>query len=881
MKVSLPSTQSPEAIEKLLLTDITSGLGDSEAYRRLKEYGDNEIDQEKATPFIIFFFLQFKSALMLIMLIAAFISGVTGHFLDTGVIGIIVLINALIGAMHEYRAQNVIRSLHKAVPHKAKVLRNGVLQKIDASQLVIGDIVWVESGDVVPADGRLFDVSQLSVVESSLTGESLAVEKHIKTLPVEKALGDQKNMVFMNTYVAAGEGQFIVTATGIHSQMGSISKQIGLMKMEIPLFQRRVGELTKVMVYSTIITTVITFITAYFFRGMELGETSYFALASLVSGLPESLPMILTIVLSIAALRMAKKNAVMRNLPAIESLSSVNTIITDKTGTLTENVMFVEKVILANLDELTVLGSQWNPTGDIIKNGQTISLEEKRELDFLGKLLALSNNATLERKSGKFSIVGDPTEAARLILAEKIGWQREKTLHSFNIIEEFPYNQETKIRGVHVKEKESGKEYDVIVGGAEQVLLQSKLTKEQSKQYTESIEKFAKQAMRLQAIAYRKKESNSAYTFLAILCMSDPIRKDVAMAIKTAKSAGIRVIMATGDHKETARAIAIKVGLLRSSAPENAVLTETDLIPLTKEEFSRVIQRVSVFARLTPNMKHRIADELQSQGNIIAMTGDGINDATALKKADIGIAMGSIGTDVAREAADMILVDDNFATIVSAIIEGRTVFHNLRNTSLFLITTNFSSSFLILLSLFSGLPLPLLPLQILWVNLVTDGVADIALATEKPQNDILELAPISPLEGIFTIKNFLFIILSASIMAALSFGVFILLLPQGEAVARTGVFLVLGLTQLWNMFNMRSLHLSVFTLGIATNRAVLFAFFFSLIIAYAVVSIQGIASIFSFSVVSPLEFMMYLTVSSLVLITGEGLKAALNMRKKI
>ncbi|WKZ30078.1 MAG: cation-transporting P-type ATPase [Candidatus Dojkabacteria bacterium] len=875
MKIELPSTKTIEDVELLLKTDRNVGLGESEAYHRLATYGQNQIEQEAATPFIVFFLLQFKSVLMLIMIAAAIISGATGHFLDMSVIGVIVIINAIIGATHEYRAQNVIRSLHKAVPHKAKVLRNGLLQKIDASQLVPGDIVRIESGDIVPADGRLFDASELTVVESSLTGESLAVEKHTKTLKQEKSLGDQKNMLFMNTYIATGEGQFMVTATGMQTQMGNISKQIGLMKMEVPLFQKRVNELTKVMVISTLITTFLTFVIVFFVQDMPFGEAAYFMLATLVSGLPESLPMILTIVLSLAALRMARNKAVMKNLPAIESLSSVNTIITDKTGTLTENVMFVEKVILPDLQELNISGSKWEPKGEITKKGKNLSSEEKRELDFLGKLLAITNNATLEQKANVYSIVGDPTEAARLVLAEKLDWSRTKTMQYLKVLQEFPYDQETKIRGVFVAEKESKKEWDVIVGGAEQVLKRCKLTEEQLQKYNNSIEEYAKQAMRLQAIAYKPKgngERTEDYILLGILCISDPIRADVANAIKAAKKAGIRVIMATGDHKETARAIAIRIGMLRENAREMAVLTESDLAPLTDAEFSRVVQNVSVFARVTPSTKHRIAEELQKQGNVIAMTGDGINDATALKKADIGIAMGTIGTDVAREAADVILVDDNFATIVSAITEGRTVFHNLRNTSLFLITTNLSEDFMILLAIFSGMPLPLLPLQILWLNLVTDGVSDVALATEKVHDDVLDEPPIPASEGIFTVKNFLFIISVAAIMAVISFWVFTSLLPYGIEIARTEVFLVLGLMQLWNMFNMRSLHHSIFQLGIFSNKAVIFAFIFSLLIAYLVVTIPPLAAIFSFAPITPVQFIINFCLAGLILVAGEVFK---------
>lgn len=881
------------------LASSADGLTSQQAIEKLASVGHNIIEREKGTPLWKMFANQFKSLLVWVLITAGIISLLTGHLVDVYVIGVVILVNMSIGIFHEYKADKVINGLQSSVKQICTVIRDGQFKSLNAEELVPGDVVELRAGDKVPADLRLLEAYSLSAIESSLTGESKAVDKTTAKLADKTPLGERKNMLYLGTLVLNGEAKGLVIATGKNTQLGLIATQIKEIKEEKSLFHERTNKLTKQMVAIAVSTTIITFAIGWW-RGFALSELFMFTLAALVSGIPEGLPAVLTIVLSIASYRMGKRKAVLRNLPSIETLSTVTAIVTDKTGTLTQNTMNVKKLILANLDILEISGEGWQPKGNFYCQDKKVDPQNNQQLMTLLRRLTISSKARLENDNGQYQINGDPTEGSRTVLASKAGIDQLAELKNYQIIDELPYDQVSKYRSLLVKELNSQKKLIIIVGASETVLAccnkldvqtsNNVLTPEKKQFFTDQISALADQAMRMQALAFKEVNNIRSlsqakftnFTLSAILGIQDPVRKDVKQAITKAKKAGIRVIMATGDYKNTALAIAKEVGLVDKHHNNKypLAMSEEELVKLNDTEFIDCVKHVSVFARLTPLMKLRIGQALQKSGEIIAMTGDGVNDAPVLKKANIGIAMGKIGTDAAREASDLILTDDNFTSIVNAVEEGRTVFINIRQTSLYLITTNIAESLVIISSLIFGMQLPLLPIQLLWLNLVTDGASDIALATELPHQCTLQEKPRQASEGIITKKNFKFIIFNVLVMTALSlftFGFFYY--DDNLAKARTAVFAILAFAQIFNTFNMRSINESIFKIGPTTNKYVLVNFFVSSILIVLAIETSFIANIFRFVSLSVVELGAIFVLASLVLVMGEVYKLVQGKRQ--
>lgn len=865
-----------QEIDKVLSIFKTSkkGLSKEESQKRLSQYGKNEIPEKKKKHPIFLFFKQFKSVLIYILFFAAILSYFLDHQIDTYIIAIVILINSIAGFIQEYRAEKAIQALKNNIVSTAQILRDGKQYEINTSNLVPGDIVVLEEGDRIPADGRLIECKNLKTIESALTGESLPVEKNTKVLPAKISQGDKLNMLWMGTFCASGNALFVVTSTGANTALGNIAQGIEKIKKGKSHFEQKTDVLARQMGIIAVIGSTFIFLIGFFKYKIEIGEIIIFSTASLVSAIPEGLPAILVIVLAVGAGRMAKRKAIIKSLPATETLSITDVIATDKTGTLTQNTMTIKEIILSK-QKFQVTGNGWEPKGDFLMENKVINPKKFPDLLKIiqasvvcskAKLINLNNN------KNNYEIKGDPTEGALTVLGYKAGFSKDDDY--LKIIDETPFDQELKYKKVMASLH--GKKETFFSGAPENIL---KLTGGNHQHVLDQINELSKKAMRVIGLACQK-ENSKKIVFIGLVAMSDPPREGVKDAILKAQNAGIRVIMKTGDFKGTAIAIAKEVGIIDENKKNNnypEALTGEELFSLPQEKFEEMIENVSVFARLTPKMKLDILETLQKKGHCVAMTGDGVNDALALKKADIGIAMGLRGTDVARESSDIVLADDNFASLVNAIEEGRVVYKNTRQTSLFLVSTNFGEHFIIIISMLFGLPLPLTASQILWLNLVTDSVANIPLAVEPSHGDVLNNPPHKKNENILSRKLIFLMMTIVLTMAITTFMVYIHFLPFGINKARTGAFTIMAMCQVFNMFNMRSIDRSVFKIGFFTNKLVIYAFLASLVLQTIVIYNPFLQRVFRFEHLSIAEFINIIILSSSVLWVGEIYKSIKNL----
>ena len=892
-----------KSIEKTLeeLSSYPEGLTLEKVKNRLQKFGYNEIPEKKALHPAFIFLKQFHSWLIYILIGAALFSFFTGHMFDVYIILVVLLLNALMGFIQESKAEKAIRALKKMVVDFTNVIREGELLRVPAKELVPGDIILLEQGDRIPADARLSELKNFRTMEAALTGESLPINKDLKELPEKTSLADQKNMVWLGTFVTVGQAKAIVVATGPKTALGQIAES--LEKIETPKthFKIKTDLLAKQMAVIAVIGAALAFLVGFIFEHIEFGEMFRFAVASLVAGIPEGLPAVLVIVLAIGAHRMSKRNAIVRNLQATETLGVTDIIATDKTGTITQNTMNVEKIILLNQEEITVSGDGWKPKGEFIQKEKVFFPLENPQLRKLLHIACICNNARLVKENGKkenYKIIGDPTEGALVVLAEKAGLKKEVLLEKEKIIDDLPFNPELKYgASLAILTKDTTEKEIYVVGAPEAILeisssglgeKEKKLKPEEKEEILKRIEGLAKKGLRVLGLAHKTvpfetekltQDLIKNFTFVGVVGMKDPPRPEVKGAMVKVKTAGIRIVMKTGDHKETALAIAKEIGLIEENKKEDKyplALTEKELEKLTEKEFNEAVKHVSIFARVTPQMKLKILESLQKQGYIVAMTGDGVNDAPALKKADIGIAMGQIGTDVARESSSMILADDNFASIINAIEEGRTVFNNVKQTSLFLITTNFAEDVTLLISLILGYylwgqtVLIILPVTIIFMNLVTDVFADVALACEPRHEDVLKKPPRKKEENILSKDIFPFLFLMVIIMTVLTIFIFkTFLLQDSLEKARAGAFAVMAITQLFNVLNMRSLSQSIFKIGFFSNKFIVWGLAVSVILIIIALFVGGVAEKFGFETLSLSEFLIITLLSSLVLWSGE------------
>lgn len=877
------------------------GLSASEVLERRRVHGPNAFEAARRIPWYILFFRQFRSLLILILLIAAAIAWSAGKMVDVYVILAVVIINALIGFFQELKAENAVEALKRMIVQKARVRRDGAAVSIPAVDLVPGDILLIEEGDSIPADARIVGSRNLRIVEASLTGESVPVAKENDILEEAVPLADRRNMLWKGTYAVAGAATAVVCATGQRTALGQIAETLAGIADEKTNFQKKTDALARQMGVIAILSALALFVTGYFLRGMEINEIMLVSIAALVSSIPEGLPAVLSIVLAIGSHRMAGRNAIIREFTSVETLGAVTTIITDKTGTLTQNMLTVKKIGLGGGEEFEVSGDGWFPAGNFYRDGEPVETEEDPCLRKLLHIAGLSNNAAIrhDQEKDSYELVGDPTEGALLVLARKGGMSPDRQSDGQKQ-DDLPFSSKTKYRATLWTEKDRPAEI-LVIGAPEKILALSDriltrrgeepLEGERREQLEARINEWSGKAMRVIGLAYRAAKDDATeiaeeevrdLVFAGFTGMIDPPRPDVREAVEKCHAAGIRVIMATGDHMHTALAIARATGIVRGEdRGQMLAMTESQLLQLDEKEFEEAITRVNVFARLTPSMKLRIAETLQARDELVAMTGDGVNDAPALKRADVGVAMGIMGTDVAREASKVVLADDNFSTIVSAVEEGRIVFTNARQTSYFLLTTNFSEITILLTLVAMGYPIALTATQILWLNLVTDGVGDKALATERGHGDVLQEKPLTKKDQILNKGVFPFLIMQTVIMTTLALLVYFHYLDEGLNKARTAVFTTMAFSQLFNLLNLRSLRKSVFEIGLFSNQWINLALLISFTIQIIIIEIPFFVELFHFKPLSALEFAAMIGMASSILWAGELYKAIRRrMRRK-
>ncbi|MFD2033545.1 cation-translocating P-type ATPase [Belliella marina] len=850
-----------------------NGLSTDQTIKRQVQFGKNSLPDTERKSIFKLIIKQFHNLMVYILLIAAAISFITQHYVDAYVILGIILLNTIIGFVQEYKAEGALTALKSLLVSQCKVIRNNQFVMIKAEDLVPGDLLVLEEGDIIPADARVIYQKNGRTSEASLTGESVPVQKSEAPHTEPCGFSDQKNMVWKSTYVASGSIRAIVTATGLQTQIGQIATSLKNIAPKKTNFQNKTDKLAVQMAYIAISSAIILFIVGYLVLDTSKSELLLISIAALVSAIPEGLPAVLSIVLAVGSYRMSKQNAIIREISATESLGSVSTIITDKTGTLTQNTMTIKKIWGIGKADVEVTGEGWENKGEFI--GKSFNIEH---FDDFFEIAAHCHQASLEeRKKHQTKIIGDPTEVAFLVLANKAN--KQKTL---SIIEDIAFNSELKYRSTKVSKRNT--EFKFFIGAPETILERCEFYKDENgdtqtftaplrSEVISKIQSWSENSFRVLALARKEginMEKDELLEFVGLAGMMDPPRPEVIPAVKSCHNAGIRVIMATGDHAATALSIAQKVGIARQG--RNLVYTDSQLQEMSEEEFTAAVKNADVFSRLTPLMKLRIAKALQEEGELVAMTGDGVNDAPALKQADIGIAMGIMGTDVAKDASMMVLVDDKFSTIVHAIEQGRIVFNNARRTSFFLITTNFAEILTLITAISFGLPLPLTATQILWINIVTDGLCDKALATEKGTGKELSTPPINPKENIINKNIIPLLIINSLIMTGLALLSFKYYLPEGIEKARTMVFIIIAFSQLFNVFNMRNLDESIFKIGLFSNKWVNYALFLSVLIQILILETPFFASLFNFESIEIFEYLFWIASSSLILWAGEAYK---------
>ncbi len=789
------------------------GLSDEEGARRLAEYGSNELQKTvRISPWSILL-QQFKNILIIILLIATALSAFLGHGLEAIVITIIVLFAVLLGFFQEYRAERAIEALRQLAAPTATVLRGGEERKIPARELVPGDIVLLHVGDRVPADMRLIEAVNLKIEEAPLTGESHAVDKDVAPLPeVDVPVGDRWCMAFAGTAVVYGRGKGVIVATGMHTEFGKIAQMLQTIETGRTPLQENLDRVGHVLARSAFV--IVALIVAIgLLRGQPIVEMLLFGIALAVAVVPEALPAVVTISLAIGVQRMVKRHALVRKLPAVETLASTSVICTDKTGTLTKDEMTVRSIFAdSTLYEIT--GSGYEPTGHFLQDGRQVELSPPLRKLLLAGALCSDARITYSKEKNRWQLKGDPTEGALVVAAAKAGIDKVAADSQYPRIREIPFTSERK--SMTTLHNESGQVVayskgapEVIIDRCKQVLThQGEVAWDpnQRQHFLDQAKVMAGKALRVLALAYRNQATleNAEHdmTFLGLVGMSDPPRPEVKNAIRTCEQAGIRAVMITGDHPLTARAVASELGMMG----RGRVITGTELDQMPDTVFRNEVQQIDVYARVSPAHKLRVVTALQEHQHIVAMTGDGVNDAPALKKADIGIAMGITGTDVSKEVAAMTLTDDNFASIVAAVEEGRRIYSNIKKYLMYLLSSNVGEVVLVAGATLLGFPMPLTAVQILYVNLATDGLPALALAVDPPDADLMQRPPRNPRSGIFNRPVITLLMVGGLWSACVNLALFIWALHSGRpyAEAITMTFVSLVLIQFFKAYNFRS-----------------------------------------------------------------------------
>jgi len=886
-----------KAVKELLHTDTEQGLTEHEAMERLGEYGYNEFKKREHTTLWQKFVAQFKSFMIIVLLIAAAISGVTGYMNGEGItdaliILVILVANAIIGMVQESKAEKSLDALERMAAPRCKVVRDGERRIIESRELVPGDIVEIETGDSIPADLRLTEAINLKVQEAALTGESVPVEKSTESIEGDASIGDRVNMAFASCSVTYGRGRGIVVATGPDSEMGKIAAMIeSVPEMKTPM-QVRLDQLGRVLAIVSLVVCGIIFIIGLCY-GRPLMEMFMTAVSLAVAAIPEGLPAVSTIVLALGVQKLAKQNAIVRNLPSVETLGSTTVICSDKTGTLTQNRMTVVEMGMgtevSGLASLSLLHSQ------------------------LVQFSVLCNDAVISREDDSVTTIGDPTETALVDLGLRFGIDKDALLTEMPRVAEVPFDSDRK-RMTTIHSTASGRYLVAVKGGVDEVLecctkinvddnekpshntshkspsilsfTVRNITGDDIHRIFEKNEEMASKALRVLAIAYKYMDElpsdisaasiEEGLTFVGMVGMIDPPREEARLAVAQCRRAGIKPVMITGDHALTASAIATQLGIMTTG---DRVLTGAEVERLSDDELREQCGSVAVFARVAPEHKVRIVKAFQQRGNVVAMTGDGVNDAPALKLADIGVAMGITGTDVAKEAADVVLADDNFATIVTSVREGRRIFDNLMKSILFMVSTNLGEIILLLVAVLCNFDMPLLPIQLLFINLVGDSLPSLALSVDHAAKDIMERPPVTPHQGIFTRSFTTRVVLQSLIIGVASLSAYMIGMEHSIETARTMTFAVMIFSQFTMIFSIRAGR-QWFTHRFFTNRWLWLTIALVVALTLIVMLVPAMQGLFKITALSTSQWWMVVGLSVGVLIVSELLKLLTWQMKK-
>ena len=834
-----------------------SGLSSEEAAKRIEKYGYNEIKEKKKETIFTIFLRQFKSFVVWVLFLAAGISYFTGHGIEFVVILLIIVFVILLSFFEEYKASKDMEALLKLAPKKSAVLRDNKSMEILSKEITLGDIIVLRRGDIIGADARLIESNNLKVDESALTGESVAINKVVGDLKGSVPLSQQTNMIFAGTNITNGDGLAIVVKTGENTEIGKISGMIKGIKEEITPLQKRLDKLTKqISVGAIILATIVFFIGLL--RGTEWSVMLVFSMAVIVSGIPESLPTVVAVTLATGVKKMAKRNAIIKRLPAVETLGTCTVICSDKTGTLTQNKMLIENIFTSDV-EINVTGKGYDPKGIFLKEGIEIDPKKHKTASKILEIGVLCNNSDIKKEKEAWVVDGEPTEGALIVLARKAGIIKLDHHKKFPRKKEHPFDPVRKcmstvhlVQGKHIAYSKGAPE--ILLKKAKYYLDNGKIKKLNQTVIASFLNKnreYASKGLRVLGLAFKEhkgsfelKDVESGLVFVGLVSIRDPPEPSVKESVKLCKEAGTKVVMITGDNEITAKAIAVELGIF---SEKDTIINGKQLDKLNDKDFEKIADDITVYARVTPSHKLRIVKTLQRIGHVVAMTGDGVNDAPALKKADIGIAMGRCGTEVAKESAELILRDDNFTTIVNAVEEGRTIYENIRKFIYYLLVGNFSEVLIVLIAVIVGASLPLTALMILFLNLVTSEFPALGLSAEKPSEKIMKRKPRDPKEGILSDYLLLKIgeLVPLVVLGTIALYIWELVMKGGAVPkAQTIAFATIIFFELFHALNARSWDESIFTKRFFSNIYVLGGVLLSAILTIMIIYIAPLQKIF-------------------------------------
>jgi len=899
MKIEKPWVLEISQVAALLSSSLEEGLKRNEAKSRLGQYGLNLLKEAKRVSPWMIFFRQFNDFIIWVLIAAAIISGFLKEPVDALAIVAIVAINAALGFIQEYRAEKSLAALKKLSSPDSKVIRSGTRTLVKSVQLVVGDLIELEAGCRVPADCRVtWATFGFATQEASLTGESLPVLKSSAVLAKKDiSLAERCNMVYAGTTVVSGKAKAIVCFTAMQTELGNIAGMIAGIEKEATPLQKKLEKFGKGVVIACFILVALVFILGLL-RGGSLIEMFLTAVSLAVAAIPEGLPAIVTIALSLGVQRMVKRHALVRKLRSVEALGCATVICSDKTGTLTKNEMTV-KALFTGGNLFNVGGTGYDPRGGFFIHDQPVSLEEYPYINKLMVCALLCNDSSLSEEGGRYKVIGDPTEGALIVAAAKAGLAKSELEKKYVFVEEIPFDSQRKLMTVIYREQ---KKYIAFIKGAPDILLK-KCSVIDHKGITHPLnsgdiakvldinDHLALRAMRVLAFAYREFDAlpqnidvsllEGSLTFVGLMAMIDPPRDEVKTAVAACKKAGIKTVMITGDHKNTAVAVAREIGFFDS---DSLALSGEELDNLSESEFNKKFKNVAVYARVSPQHKLKIVKAWRAAGETVAMTGDGVNDAPAVKEADIGVAMGITGTDVTKEVSDMVVTDDNFASIVAAVEEGRGIYDNIKKCVHYLLSCNAGEIMVMFCASLIGWPLPLLPIQILWINLVTDGLPALGLGVDPADRDVMTRPARKANEPVVTRQAAILMLAQGAFIAVCTLLAFwFVLSAEHESLirARTAAFIVLSCTQLFHVFNCRSQRESIFKLGFFTNNKLVVAVLISFVLQIAAVSLPFCRTVFKVQALSSFDWLLVVFISSLPLWAMEAYKIFLRSRRTL